>query len=799
MPVSARGHALRVLALPRRYLLILALGLVASWLVAQTPLYREIARWMGDTILAVTAERVRFEDVLVVDIDESAMAALEPEVGAWPYPRRIYVPVLEHLMAAGVRAVVFDVLFAERRTGDGAFAASLARHERVFLAARGQGFRLPRSGTRERRLEALAWPLAPALPAETWQDLLLPTPALTAGARAVVGVISVKPDDDGVLRRISPLHRVGALTFPAMPVAALYPTGERPAVAAGGGALAVGRHRWPVDAGGRVLLRVPRNRDFVRVVRFDRLLSAARGAPDPELAAGRLRGRTVFIGSSAAVLGDYARLPIHGRTAGLGILALAYASLANDRVLHPPSALLDLALVLLAAALPLLYTNRRSCSEVTIVVWAAMGIVAALTLHLAVYGWLARVSDVSFAMLSGLAVMLVQLAMRFRTLYEERRQLWIQKRVADEANELKSRFLAHMTHELRTPLTAIMGYNRLLAEPRVSDEQRLERAAVVDRNCGHLLELINNLLDQAKIEAGQMSVEPAATPVRGLLEDCRATLEPLAAGKSLSLEVACDGEVPEALSVDPLRLRQIVLNLAGNAIKFTERGGVWVEADWHQGRLSLRIRDSGPGMSEAALSRIFEAFAQADGTVARSHGGTGLGLTISRNLATLMNGTIQAASTPGEGTTFDVEVEAPRAVVERPAAPVPDSGDAPLDARVLLADDTEDIRELVGLHLRRLGVEVGTAADGREAVSRALEWEPDLVLMDVEMPGMTGDEAAVALRDAGYRGVILALTAHSDGAQMERLRAAGCDGVVPKPVSRDRLAAALREHLSGAG
>lgn len=260
----------------------------------------------------------------------------------------------------------------------------------------------------------------------------------------------------------------------------------------------------------------------------------------------------------------------------------------------------------------------------------------------------------------------------------------------------------------------------------------------------------------------------------------------------------CADGVPLELSIDALRVTQILLNLTGNAIKFTERGQVRVKVDWIEGILQIDIVDTSTGMDETALVRICEAFTQADSTIPRNHGETGLGLTISRNLAQKMGGDISARSRVGEGTVFTVRIEALQ--VEQVTAKVAHSAaqqDCGLKAEVLLVDDTLDIRGLVALHLRRLGLTVSTANDGQEGLEMALRDSSYLVLMDVEMPGMNGQQVTRALRQRRFTGVILALTAHRDEGLLRELSAAGCDGVVNKPVSREDLASAMHKYLAG--
>jgi CheY-like chemotaxis protein len=244
-------------------------------------------------------------------------------------------------------------------------------------------------------------------------------------------------------------------------------------------------------------------------------------------------------------------------------------------------------------------------------------------------------------------------------------------------------------------------------------------------------------------------------------------------------------------------VRQILINLLGNALKFTQSGSVELTASWHVAALVLEVRDTGPGIPDDAIARIFEPFEQADASIALRYGGTGLGLAITRNLVDLMGGAIDVASRPGLGSTFTVRLPAEIAARPQTVRPITEAIAArePLDGRVLVAEDNEDIRGLVEILLTKLGVETSSVANGLSAVEAALAGRFDAVLIDLEMPVMNGYEAAHVLRTRNYSGSILALTAHTEGPEVERARAAGCDGVVTKPVSLESLRAALRPIL----
>jgi nitrogen-specific signal transduction histidine kinase/CheY-like chemotaxis protein len=383
-------------------------------------------------------------------------------------------------------------------------------------------------------------------------------------------------------------------------------------------------------------------------------------------------------------------------------------------------------------------------------------------------------SALFFPLIAGLITYLMLLVLRGLSLYLEKQKLTYEKMAAEEAYELKSRFMSHMTHELRTPLTAIIGFNKLLDDKKIDPKTHLQYTKLVDKNSQHLLSLINNILDQARIEAGQMNIVPEPTLLRDVVEDVTATLAPLAQQKNLQLTTSYASEMPEAFMFDGFRLRQILLNLAGNAIKFTERGNVALNCNWKDGTLDIEIADTGPGMSVEALQRIFIAFEQADENIAKAHGGSGLGLTISKNLAQLMGGRISVASQEGVGTQFTLHVPLMPCAAPLIATAQQAESELPMmTGRILLADDNPDLRDLIELYLTRQGLQVNTAENGQDAVRRALHDSPDLILMDLEMPVLGGIGAIDQLRTLGYTGPILALTGHNKGEQTARALAAG--------------------------
>ncbi len=386
-----------------------------------------------------------------------------------------------------------------------------------------------------------------------------------------------------------------------------------------------------------------------------------------------------------------------------------------------------------------------------------------------------------------------------------------------DANRAKSAFLANMSHEVRTPMTAILGFADALAERGGSDAERLEIVDTIRRNGRHLLAIVDDVLDISKIESGRLEVEHVPCSLVGLVEETAALLRVRAQQKGISLSV--DWRFPLAAQVrtDPVRVRQILTNLVGNSVKFTDSGGVRVTV-WMSGidgstpRVHVEVADDGIGIRHEAIGRLFEPFVQADSSTTRRFGGTGLGLAISRRLAELLGGGIEAESMPGRGSRFRVTLDPGRLddadwLYELPArrsAPeprAPEGERTPLAGRVLLAEDTRDTRVLLQHLLSRVGLAVEFAEHGREALEKALaadaSGEPfDVILMDMQMPVMDGYEATRALRASGYERPILALTAHAMAGEREKCLAAGCDDYATKPIDRVRLLALVRGHLA---
>jgi len=391
------------------------------------------------------------------------------------------------------------------------------------------------------------------------------------------------------------------------------------------------------------------------------------------------------------------------------------------------------------------------------------------------------------------------------------------RRAAQEASRLKSEFLAHTSHEIRTPMTALVGYTELLGDPDLSPAERAEGLATIRRNGEHLMTIVNDILDLSKIESGRMTIERMACSPFALVAEVAAVLRPRAAHDGLDVEVGYRSPLPETIETDPTRLRQILLNLVGNAIKFTPRGSVRLEVGpVEDTRLCFEVIDTGIGLDAEQQARLFTAFSQADASTTRRFGGTGLGLAISKRLAGMLGGDLRVRSVPGEGSTFTLTIDVGslagvrlldrppevRAAAERPE-PSADERQA-LRGRILLAEDGLDARRLLARHLRAAGAEVETAENGLVACELALRAAEagapyDLILMDMQMPELDGYAAAARLRAAGYRGPIVALTAHAMEDERARCLGAGCDGFATKPILRRALIEVARAYLAPGG
>ncbi len=407
---------------------------------------------------------------------------------------------------------------------------------------------------------------------------------------------------------------------------------------------------------------------------------------------------------------------------------------------------------------------------------------------------------------------MVEIASRVIVEYRAAEELRETRKQAVAANQAKSRFLASMSHEIRTPMTAILGYADLLMDPKINASSQNNYAAVIRRNGEHLLALINDVLDLSKIETGKLALDMQRCSIVSLLAEVASVMRPRAVQRGISLSLDYAGAMPETTLTDGARLRQAVVNVVGNAVKFTEKGGVRIVASFspnscgNQPAVQIDVIDTGIGIREEALPMLFQPFSQAISSDADKCNGTGLGLAISRQIVHLLGGRLTVASVWERGSTFTLIIptgslhDVP--MIERPAEAARDAADyaraVPLKGmRILLAEDGYDNREFVRDVLYRAGAEVQCVEDGQQAVAETQAQTFDVILMDMNMPQMDGYEATRLLRSRGYSRPILALTANVMSDDGERCREAGCNEHLAKPIDRSRLIRSLVAYAGG--
>ncbi len=388
-------------------------------------------------------------------------------------------------------------------------------------------------------------------------------------------------------------------------------------------------------------------------------------------------------------------------------------------------------------------------------------------------------------------------------------QLQVSRERALAADRSKSEFLANMSHEIRTPMTAILGFNDILLDS-VTGRENIEAARTVKKNGEYLIDLINDILDLSKVEAGRLDIELTDCSPQEIVAEVASLMRVRAAAKNLPLEVRFDGPIPETIQTDLTRLRQLLINIVGNAIKFTEFGSVQiitslVKQSDDESILRFDITDTGLGIAEDKLDKIFLPFTQADSSTTRQFGGTGLGLTICKRVAELLGGEVSVTSSLGKGSTFSItiatgplkgvpllenkseSVRESRGATTMPAAQLPT-----LSSRILLAEDGPDNQRLIGFILKKAGAEVAVANNGQIAIELVAEAVAanrpfDVILMDMQMPILDGYSATRQLRNRGYAGPIIALTAHAMNGDRQKCLDAGCDDYITKPIDREAL------------
>jgi len=404
----------------------------------------------------------------------------------------------------------------------------------------------------------------------------------------------------------------------------------------------------------------------------------------------------------------------------------------------------------------------------------------------------------------------LSLALLNRSYRQSEQEARDKARSAVDASQAKSCFLANMSHEIRTPMNAILGFVDLLSQESLTDEQ-LSYIKVIQNSADNLLTLLNDILDFSKIEAGKLHIEMTDCHLPGLLEDLDSMMRPPATHKNLAFEVLQCRELPEQFQTDPIRLRQCLLNLVSNAIKYTDQGHVYVNVSRLEKDgvpfVQFSVEDTGIGMTPEQQEIIFDAYTQVISAAPMQSGGIGLGLAITKSLTGLLGGELTVTSTPGEGSVFTLTLplqtadgsgrdlwnkyEKPCRIQQDPPA----SAEASLCGTVLVVEDNPSNQILISMLLKKMGLETSLANDGLEGVEAAGRQTFDVILMDMQMPRMNGYEATEHLRTQGYSKPIIAVTANAMKGDEEKCLKAGSDGYLSKPIDRKKLAELLGRYL----
>jgi signal transduction histidine kinase/DNA-binding NarL/FixJ family response regulator len=792
-------------------------------LVLFTPLNAHWSRAFSDWQLRHLAPHQPPSGTVIFDIDDASLSELKPLLGTWPYKRDVYALVIEHLREAGARAIALDLLLTDSHSGDKALARAIARPGApVVLAAAGSRYVADGAAAAPSALSALSSvsPGSPPnwdpeatqqIPAMAWPAIILPSDTLVADADVLsapsattatrhVGFITTPLDDDGLLRRMHLWHQVRGQRWPSMPLAIWAATQTSPASA---------RPLWPTDVQGRVAVAYNGRENAGNTLRFASLARAALGQEPAANLQAAVRDKVVFIGSSALLADNV--LTVAGQASGTAVLAQTYAALRDGTVLQAPSLRTDGALVLLALvpACWLAWRGRTRPLQDSVVHAAALLLILGGAL------WWLGLRHHTTHWAAPLLTLAVSVAAAFythhRSVANERRRMAYEHAVATAANQAKTEFLANVSHEIRTPMNALLGVAELLADSPLLPEQK--RQVQVFRESGFALQaLIDDLLDLSKIEAGRFELDPGPFVLADMLDRCMALMRPRAEAKGLRFKAELDPQLPHAVRGDAKRLTQALLNLLGNAIKFTPAGQISLSVSRDKQdpqRLVFAVADTGIGIAASKLTTVFEPFAQADGSVTRHYGGTGLGLSISRRIAQHMGGDVQVSSSPGAGSVFTLAAVLP--VTEMPTAstaplPVSTASKAATNAatparltsalHIILAEDNDVNIYLFEAMLQGQAVNIDVAHDGLEALDKVRRQRYDIAFFDVQMPGLDGISVTRELRQleantGRQRMPVVALTANAFASDVQLSLDAGCDLHIAKPFAKAQLLEAM--------
>ena len=394
-------------------------------------------------------------------------------------------------------------------------------------------------------------------------------------------------------------------------------------------------------------------------------------------------------------------------------------------------------------------------------------------------------------------------------LEEANSELAVALEEAEKADKAKSEFLANMSHEIRTPMNSVIGFAEILAEEDLTAEQK-KHVCLIRQSGENLMEIINDILDFSKIEAGKMEMELSECSLASLLAMMGSLMNPSAVEKGLKFEIRTDSSLPANICTDLARLRQCLINLISNAIKFTEQGYVSlnVSLEDRNGQPFIRfdVEDTGIGIPAERQEAIFESFTQADGSTSRKYGGTGLGLAITKQLAELLGGKLTLSSKEGKGSVFSLTIPAgldvasqplldKNCVIDRTDSSEENTEQPEFSGHVLVAEDVETNQMLIKILLNKMGLDVTIAADGEKALQEVQKQEFDLILMDMMMPHMNGYEATKVIRKEGITTPIIALTANAMKGDDTKCLEVGCDGYLSKPIDQAQLMQILDKHL----